>query len=50
MYDNELKLFQKSNEAIWTDEHISKFLLDAHLDETHDAASRKSDKRISIVN
>jgi SAM-dependent methyltransferase len=50
MYGNELKLFQKSNEVIWTDEHISKSLLDAHLDETNDAASRKSDKRISIVN
>jgi len=50
MYDNELKLFQRSNETIWTDEHISKSLLDAHLDEAHDAASRKYDKRTNIVN
>jgi len=50
MYNNELKLFQRSNESIWTDEHISKSMLDAHLDETHDAASRKYEKRINIVN
>jgi predicted TPR repeat methyltransferase len=50
MYNNELQLFQRSNEAIWTDEYISKSLLDAHLDEVHDAASRKSEKRINILN
>ena len=50
MYSNELELFQRSNEAIWTDEHISKSLLDAHLDESNDAASRKSERRIDIVN
>jgi SAM-dependent methyltransferase len=50
MYDNELKLFQRSNQTIWTDEHISKSLLDAHLDESNDAASRKPQRRIDIVN
>jgi len=50
MYYDELKLFQRSNESIWTDEHISKFILEAHLDESHDAASRKNDKRLSVVN
>jgi SAM-dependent methyltransferase len=50
MYENELKLFQRSNEAIWTDEHMSKTLLDAHLDESNDAASRKPERRIEIVN
>ena len=50
MYDNELKLFQRSKEAIWTDEYISKSLLNAHIDETNDAASRKSEKRANIIN
>lgn len=50
MYNNELGLFQRSNEAIWTDEHISKALLDAHLDDSNDAASRKPERRTDIVN
>lgn len=50
MFDAELKLFQRSNEAIWTDEHISKSLLEAHIDESHDAASRTSPKRTEIIN
>ncbi|MCL2688191.1 MAG: class I SAM-dependent methyltransferase, partial [Methanobrevibacter sp.] len=50
MYDNELKLFQKGKNSIWTDEHISKTILDAHLDETNDAASRKHERRMDIVN
>jgi SAM-dependent methyltransferase len=50
MYNSELSLFQRSSESIWTDEHISKSLLDAHLDETNDAASRKPENRIKIIN
>ena len=50
MYGNELKLFQRSNDGIWTDEHISKSLLEAHLDESYDAASRTIQKRVEIVN
>jgi SAM-dependent methyltransferase len=49
MYENELGLFQRSNEAIWTDEHMSKTLLDAHLDESNDAASRKPERRTNII-
>ena len=50
MYINELKLYQKGNEVIWTDEYISKSLLNAHLEESNDAASRRLEKRIAIVN
>ena len=50
MYENELGLFQRSNDSIWTDEHISKSLLAAHLDESNDSASRQSHKRIEIIN
>ncbi len=49
-YSDELKLFQRSDETIWTDEHISKSLLEAHLDESSNAASRKSFSRIDVVN
>jgi 2-polyprenyl-3-methyl-5-hydroxy-6-metoxy-1,4-benzoquinol methylase len=50
MYNDELKLFQRSNESIWTDEYISKSLLEAHLDESSDGASRKPFRRKNIVN
>jgi len=50
MYNNELKLFQTSVNKLWTDEHISKSMLDAHLNETHDGASRKQEKRLKIIN
>ena len=50
MYNDELKLFQRSKESIWTDEHVSKSMLEAHLDESSDAASRKSITRINTVN
>jgi SAM-dependent methyltransferase len=50
MYINELGLFQRSNESIWTDEHINKALLDAHLDNSNDAASRKPDRIQNIIN
>ena len=50
MYNNELTLNQRSNESIWTDEHISKSLLEAQLDESTDAASRKPSNRRDIVN
>jgi SAM-dependent methyltransferase len=49
MYNNELTLFQRSNESIWTDEYISKSLLHDHLDESSDAASRKSSRRLEII-
>jgi len=50
MYNNELKLFQRGNDSIWTDEHVSKTMLEAHLDESNDAASRRHERRIDIVN
>lgn len=40
MIFNELKLYQRSNFSIWTDEYISKNMLAAHLDLDNDAASR----------
>lgn len=49
MYNKELELFQRNNESIWTDEHIRKSLLKAHLDENNDGASRKRDKRCKII-
>jgi SAM-dependent methyltransferase len=49
MYNNELKLFQKCNESIWTDEHICKTLLEAQLDEYNNAGSRKPENRKIIV-
>jgi len=50
MYNNELKLFQRSGEGLWTDKHISNSMLDAHLDETFDGASRTIQKRTEIIN
>lgn len=50
MYSNELELFQKCNETIWTDEYISKTLLKTHLDESNNAASRNSVNRTKIIN
>ena len=50
MYKNDLELFQRSNETIWTDEYICKTLLESHLDESNDAASRKNENRANIIN
>ncbi|MDR0374285.1 MAG: class I SAM-dependent methyltransferase, partial [Treponema sp.] len=50
MFQEEFKLFQRSNETIWTDEYISKRLLDAHLDESFDGGSRRKDSREKIIN
>jgi SAM-dependent methyltransferase len=50
MYNNELKIYQRSSESIWTDEYISKSLLEAQLDESTDAGSRKPSNRKNIVN
>jgi 2-polyprenyl-3-methyl-5-hydroxy-6-metoxy-1,4-benzoquinol methylase len=50
MFDKELKLFQRSNETIWTDEYIGKNLLEAHLDESGDGASRRKEFREEIIN
>jgi ubiquinone/menaquinone biosynthesis C-methylase UbiE len=50
MYDNELRLFQKSADVLWTDEHISKSMLASHLDESNDGASRKPENRTKIIN
>ncbi len=41
--DNNLKLFQRSAKYLWTDPHISKEMLKAHLDPSHDGASRKQE-------
>ena len=40
MIFNELKLYQRSEDFIWTDEYISKNMLAAHLSLDNDAASR----------
>lgn len=40
MFVSELKLYQRSNDFIWTDEYISKNMLAAHLNFDNDAASR----------
>jgi SAM-dependent methyltransferase len=50
VFDNDLKLFQKSANILWTDEHISKSMLAFHLDESNDAASRKKENRTKIIN
>lgn len=49
MFSKELTLFQRSENSIWTDEHIAKELLKCHLDETMDGASRKLEKRKKIL-
>lgn len=35
-----LELYQRSKDNIWTDAHISKYMLAAHLDTSNDAATR----------
>jgi 2-polyprenyl-3-methyl-5-hydroxy-6-metoxy-1,4-benzoquinol methylase len=50
MFKEELELFQRSKETIWTDEYISKILLASHLDESSDGASRINNSRIKIIN
>jgi len=50
MYNNELRLFHRSKDVLWTDKHISNSMLDAHLDERYDAASRTIQKRTEIIN
>jgi SAM-dependent methyltransferase len=50
MLGNELKLFQRNESNIWTDEYIGKNLLKSHLDEKDNTASRKYDLRINTVN
>jgi len=50
MFSNEFELFQRSSEAIWNDEHISKSFFETQLDESHDMASRKPENRMKIVN
>lgn len=40
MLNNELELYQRSSNSIWSDVHISKNMLSAHLNFDNDAASR----------
>ena len=49
MFSKKLKLFQKNENSIWTDEHISKKLLKCHLNDFTDGASRKLTKRNKIL-
>lgn len=49
MYEKHLKLFQRSNESIWTDDYIAKRLLEAHLDESHEGASRTKEIRTRTI-
>ena len=38
-------LFEPVETKFWDDPHISKSMLEAHLDPNHDAASRKTDSQ-----
>lgn len=40
MLSNTLTLYQRGSHNLWTDTHIAQHMLKAHLDYTHDAASR----------
>ncbi|QQO07363.1 class I SAM-dependent methyltransferase [Breznakiella homolactica] len=49
MYTPSLSLFQRSADSIWTDPYISRNLLQAHLDESSDGASRnKADREKTL--
>ncbi|MDR0306288.1 MAG: class I SAM-dependent methyltransferase [Chitinispirillales bacterium] len=50
MYNDKLKIYQRNDESIWTDEYISKSLLENQLDESTNAASRMPSNRRDIVN
>lgn len=43
MQSNELKLYSRSKDNIWTDPHIAQQMLAAHLDLSHDAATRNAE-------
>ena len=43
MIDEKLELYRRSKNNIWTDAHIANQMLAAHLDLTHDAATRNND-------
>ncbi|ULQ58812.1 methyltransferase domain-containing protein [Brucepastera parasyntrophica] len=49
MYAKNLSLFQRSADTIWTDPYISKNLLESHLDDTSDGASRNSETRKKTI-
>lgn len=49
LFSQKLELFQRSENSIWTDEHISKELLKCHLDDSTDGASRRLEKRNKIL-
>lgn len=49
MFSKNLKLFQRNENSIWTDEYISKQLLKCHLDDSTDGASLNSEKRSKIL-
>ena len=40
-YSNQPQPFEPGEKSFWDDPHISKSMLEAHLDQSHDAASRK---------
>jgi SAM-dependent methyltransferase len=49
----EIKLFQRSQLSIWTDEYLAKNMLNAHLDKLNDAATRNHlaiEKTIQWIN
>lgn len=41
--ENKLSLYSRSKDFLWTEEHIAKNMLQAHLDPNQDAASRNSE-------
>lgn len=46
---SETKLYDKGSKIMWTDEHISKKLLEMHINEDNDFASRNGEKIDKIV-
>jgi SAM-dependent methyltransferase len=43
MHSNKLELYARGRNNLWTDPHIAKQMLSAHLDPSHDAATRNAD-------
>lgn len=43
-------VYEESSNAFWDDEHISKYMLEAHLNPDCDSASRKQDSIVKSVN
>jgi len=49
-YSNKPQLYEKGSSVMWTDQHISKQLLELHINPEHDVASRSKLKIEKITN